>query len=429
MATDGKFEYSENKQVAKIRAKYDRVYAQNKKLKDGGIRCLHCGKLKSRDSFYLSSDPQNKAGVVSWCKQCCRQVANRKDETGHYHPPTIESAKKVLEYIDKPFIQSLWNASIGESNNQANGRAKLNVWDSYIKNIQMKQYIGMRWHDSDEFTGVLEDEKIELDRNTEIYESYEKNKKDITRLLGYDPFQKESVDDQPFLYSQLLGMLDSSQDMSQDMMRVSSAITIVRGFLQQAKIDDTITKLMGNVKELANNSATIRSLQDSKQKITKMITDLAAESCLSLNHSKVSTKGTNTWTGKIQKIRELNLRDGEVNGFDINTCRGFQQVQEISDASIMKQLRLDDSEWSDMVADMRKDNQRLRKQRESYKEINRVLLRENLDLKDTLAEKGIDVSDNTVNLKDIYSVFRDDDNGVEFLEKEGDFNESDNSTI
>jgi hypothetical protein len=191
------------------------------------------------------------------------------------------------------------------------------------------------------------------------------------------------------------------------MVRISSAISIVRGFLQESKIDDTITKLMGNTKEVANNSATIKSLQDSKAKLTSMITSLAKESCLSLNNSKTVTKGTNTWTGKIQKIKELNLRDGEVNGFDINTCRGFQQVQEISDASIMKQLRLDDSDWSDMVADMREANQKLRKEKNSYQEINRILLRENMDLKDELSEKGYNVKAHTANLKDLYSVFRD----------------------
>ena len=49
----------------------------------------------------------------------------------------------------------------------------------------------------------------------------------------------------------------------------------------------------------------------------------------------------------------MNLRAGLVNGFDIQTCKAMQQVQEISDASIFKQLALDDSEWSDMVAEMR----------------------------------------------------------------------------
>lgn len=52
-----------------------------------------------------------------------------------------------------------------------------------------------------------------------------------------------------------------------------------------------MAKLMGNINEVQDNSATIKSLQDSKQKITSMITNLAAESCLSLKNSKKQTKG------------------------------------------------------------------------------------------------------------------------------------------
>ena len=107
----------------------------------------------------------------------------------------------------------------------------------------------------------------------------------------------------------------------------------------------------------------------------------------------------------MKKIKDLNLRDGQINGFDIATCRGMQQVQEISDASIMKQLALDESEWSDMVAEMRVDNQKLRKERDSYKEINRILLQENLDLKDYLDENNIASDIKRVSLKDLYSVF------------------------
>ena len=91
------------------------------------------------------------------------------------------------------------------------------------------------------------------------------------------------------------------------------------------------------------------------------------------------------------------------------TCRGMQQVQEISDASIMKQLALDESEWSDIVAEMRKDNQALRKERDSYKEINRILLQENLDLKDYFEDEGINPGIEYKNLKDLYSVFANKD--------------------
>ena len=137
-----------------------------------------------------------------------------------------------------------------------------------------------------------------------------------------------------------------------------------------------------------------------------------------MKNSKKSTRGSDTWTGKIKTIRDLNLREGQVNGFDIQTARAMQQIQEISDASIMKQLALDESEWSDIVAEMRVDNQRLRKEKESYKELNRILLKENLDLKDFMEESGITPS-NVVNLKDLYSIFSDEENGIEFAEVEG----------
>jgi hypothetical protein len=293
----------------------------------------------------------------------------------------------------------------------------------------MVQYVGMTFLDSDMYKEkiIYDDELTEQDiinshQGQDNYDSYEKNKADVSRLLNYDPFEKESLSDQPFLYAQLLALLDSSEETNEDMIRTSSAISIARGFLQASKIDDSIASLMGDLSKLENNSATIKSLQSSKSDIMRTIKDLAAESCLSLKNSKHSIKGENTWTGKIKKIKDLNLRNSQVNGFDIATCRGMQQVQEISDASIMKQLALDESEWSDMVAEMRVDNQKIRKERDQYKEINRILLRENLDLKDYLEEKNIKPDLEYENLKDIYSVFGDMEN------EEGEEDESDSTS-
>ena len=124
---------------------------------------------------------------------------------------------------------------------------------------------------------------------------------------------------------------------------------------------------------------------------------------LSLKHNKNASKGENTWTGKIKKLKDMDLRDAEVNGFDIGTCRGMQQVLEISDASILKQLRLDESEWSDMVADQRTMIVELQKERDVYKEVNRILLRENLDLRDTLEENDMLDKNSLQNLKDLFS--------------------------
>ena len=405
--------------AAQLRKKVETQEEKIKSLKEGAW-CYMCDTHKSRDKFYVSTDPMNKSGLTPICKDCAKKIALKIGKDKVEHEPDRDSVIETMRYLNKPFLSKLWDASIQESENLASGKIRSNGYYSYIKNVAMGQYNTLTFKDSDIFCNntseneipkepTTEEELIESHAGLDTYDSFLKNKNDVIRLLSYDPFEKEDIADQPFLYSQLLGLLDSSEDANEDMMRTSSAISIVRGFLQQSKIDDTISKLMCDISNIERNSATIKSLQESKGKITSVITSLAQDSCISLKHNKNAKKGENTWTGKIKKIKGLNLREGEVNGFDIDTCRGMQQVQEISDASIMKQLALDESEWSDMVAEMRVVNTGLRKEKDAYQEINRILLRENLDLRDTLKENNLLNEEQLKDLKDVYSVFAEFD--------------------
>jgi len=392
----------------------EKVAKLEEKLENSAT-CYLCGELKNVSHFYTSTDPMAKSGLTPVCKKCATNIACRIDANGELHEPTKESIILALSYLNKPFINDLYDSSIQEAMNENTGKTKNNAWTSYIKNVAMKQYVGKTYKDSDMFREkiVYEDEKtpemlLEGREDQDTYVDFLKNKKDVVRLLSYDPFEKESLSDQPFLYSQLLGLLDSSEDANDDMMRTASAISIVRNFLQQQKIDDTVSKLMSDIKELQKNSATIKSLQDSKAKITGIIKDLAAESCISLKNNKNTKKGENSWTGKIKKIKDLNLREGEVNGFDLNTCKGMRQVMDASNQSILAQLRLDESEYSDMLAEMRETVVKLREQVENYKEISRILLRENIDLKDYISDNNLDLSEELVDLNELFSPFNDD---------------------
>ena len=419
--------------AAQLRKKVELQEEKIQTLKDGAW-CYLCDTHKAKDKFYVSTDPMSKSGLTPICKDCARKIALRV-KNGKEQEPDKKSIQLALRYLNKPFLEKVWDSSIQEVENLASGRVKSNVWTAYARQIAMPNYVGMTYFDSDHFVkdkqetkntkeSITEEELIENHVGLDTYDSYIKNKEDVIRLLNYDPFEKEDIADQPFLYSQLLGLLDSSEDANEDMMRTSSAISIVRGFLQQAKIDDTVSKLMSDISKIESNSATIKSLQESKAKITSVITSLAQDSCISLKHNKNAKKGENTWTGKIKKIKSLNLRSGEVNGFDIDTCRGMQQVQEISDASIMKQLALDESEWSDMVAEMRVVNTGLRREKDAYQEINRILLRENIDLRDTLKENNLLNEDQLKNLKDMYSVFAEFNESSTETEEEGNEDES-----
>ena len=416
--------------AAQLRKKVELQEEKIQTLKDGAW-CYLCDTHKAKDKFYVSTDPMNKSGLTPICKDCAKKIAlqmkSGKEE------PTKESVQLALRYLNKPFLEKVWDSSIQEVENLASGRVKSNVWMAYARQIAMPNYVGMTYFDSDHFVKykqetkntkepITEEELIENHMGQDTYDNYIKNKEDVVRLLSYDPFEKEDIADQPFLYSQLLGLLDSSEDANEDMMRTSSAISIVRGFLQQAKIDDTVSKLMCDISKIESNSATIKSLQESKAKITSVITSLAQDSCISLKHNKNAKKGENTWTGKIKKIKELNLREGEVNGFDMETCKAMRQVMDLSNASIMKTLNLDESEWSDMVAEQRKMIGDLQYQLDKYIEISRILLRENLDIKDYLKDKNVTLDMNLVNLNDLYSCFSEPDDEEE-PESDGDSDE------
>lgn len=394
----------------------ERVKELEEKLEkyDSTAFCLMCKKHKNREThFYVNTDPMyGETTCTPICRECARKIALRVDKNGEEHEPTKESVILALKYLQKPFLNTVWNASVQESENLIAGKVKHNAWSAYIKNIQMVNYLGLTFFDSDFYKEkiVYDDEKTEVNIINEhlgqdVYEDCQKNKEDVKRLLNYDPFEQEAIEDQPFLYSQLLGLLDSSEDANDDMMRTSSAISIVRGFLQQSKIDDTVAKLMSDINNIEKNSATIKTLQDSKSKITSIITNLAQDSCISLKYNKNAKKGENTWTGKLKKIKDLNLREGEVNGFDMETCRAMSQVMDLSHSSILKMLSMDESEWSDMVAEQRKTIVQLQDDLNKYIEISRILLRENLDIKDYLSEHNIKLEMDMVDLNQLYSCF------------------------
>lgn len=415
MATAKKNEAAPKKTPTQLKKEIEELQEEITRLKDkiaNGGYCRICGRFRHEYNFHGCTDPIAKGKLAPICKDCAKDIALRKDINGEYHEPTKESIQLALMYLDKPFYEDLYNSSVNESLDETSGNKKNNAWGAYIKNVAMPQYNGLTYKDSDMFKQkiIYEDEQtpeniIAAHQGQDTYSDYMKNKKDVTRLLGYDPFEKEALSDQPAMYSQLLGLLDSSEDANDDMMRTASCISIVRNFVQQGKIDDTIAKLMSNIQDLQNNSATIKSLQDSKGKITGVIKDLAAESCISLKNNKNAKKGENTWTGKIKKIKELNLREGEVNGFDMATCKAMKQVMDLSNQSIMTQLALDESEWSDIVADQRTMIVDLQDKLDKYIEISRILLRENLDIKDTLQDRNIDLGLSLVNLNELFSCF------------------------
>ena len=334
--------------------------------------------------------------LVKTAKKLALKIGKDKVE----HEPDRESVQLALRYLNKPFLEDLWDSSVIESENLASGKVKSNPWVAYVKNVAMGQYNGLGYMDGDIYhipttaetteTSTLEAENSKI--NAEILESFTQNKKDTIRLLGYDPFQKEAPSDQPYLYASLIGYLDASEDANEDRLKTSSSIEIVKNFSHIEKINDVITTLMADVKNMEKNISTIKNLEDTKNKITASVLSLARDNGISLKHSVNASKGENTWTGKVRKMKEMNLMEAETNLYDVEYSAGLRQVAEISDAAIVKQIRLDENDYNDMIVQQRELINKYKKSADDNEEKARVLLRENYDLKALLAEHHIELA-------------------------------------
>lgn len=382
-----------------MKAKISRLEDKVNALKDGAW-CYLCNTHKTRDKFYVSTDPLNKSGITPICKECAKKIALKVGKDKVEHEPDKESVILALKYLDKPFLNDLWDSSISESDNLASGRIKSNPWAAYIKNVAMGQYNCKTFSDSDFYFQKNNSIKIsnENDKTTsstvndEILETFKQNKKDTIRLLGYDPFEKEQPSDQPYLYASLIGYLDSSEDANEDRLKTSSSIEIVKSFNHIEKINNVITTLMSDVQNMEKNIATIKNLEVTKNKITASVLNLAKDNGISLKHSVNASKGENTWTGKVRKMKEMNLAEAETNLYDIEYSDGLKQVAEISDAAIIKQIRLDENDYNDMIIQQRELINKYKKKSDENEEKSRILLKENYDLKALLKDNNIDLT-------------------------------------
>ena len=383
--------------AAQMKDKIIRLEDKVDSLKNGAW-CYMCDTHKSRDKFYVSTDPLNKSGLTPICKDCAKKIALKIGKDKVEHEPDKDSVILALKYLAKPFLNDLWDASVLEADNLASGRVKSNPWNAYIKNVAMGQYNCKTFSDSDFYYSKKDENNDNIDDtsnsfsvNKDLLDTFTQNKKDVIRLLGYDPFEKEQPGDQPYLYASLIGYLDSSEDANEDRLKTSSSIEIVKSFSHIEKINDVITSLMSDVKNMEKNISTIKNLEDTKNKITSSVLNLAKDNGISLKHSVNASKGENTWTGKVRKMKEMNLSEAETNLYNIEYSAGLQQVAEISDAAILKQIRLDENDYNDMIIQQRELINKYKKKSDESEEKSRILLKENYDLKSLLKDNNIDL--------------------------------------
>lgn len=385
------------KTPTQLRAEIEALKAELNKL-NSSLKCSMCGKYKSENAFYSSSDPMITTGHTHICKQCATKIACRVDENGELHEPTKASVMAALEYLDKPFINRLWDSSYFESQGKSNTKAKANIWANYIKNVSMKQYKGCRWKDSDFFKSntslgkldsalpsSMEKEEFEKKRQAKLdaLKECETNKKDIVKIIGYDPFENyPNAEDKPMLYASLISFID--EESKNDGMKMRAIIQIVKTYNQIEKINDTINLYVNDAVNLPNNVAALDKLAGVVNRLNSVAVSLAKDNGISVNNNNNKSKGANTLSGKIKQLKEIGFRDAKINTFDYQTCEGMRQVAELSEEARHKQIGYDENIASEIKDIKVALIESLTKERDAALESLRLLIVENMDLKSTL---------------------------------------------
>ena len=265
------------------------------------------------------------------------------------------------------------------------------MYGQYIKNVKMRQYNGMRWRDSDIFkNGGVNDgnDKPTTSMTPEVLDEYKTNKRDIIRLIGYDPFANYPVEqDLPVLYAQLISFID--EETKNDGMKMNAVIQIVQAFNQIQKLNDAINELSSDTKKLNNNNGTIKQHADTISKLLSGANALAKDNGISVNFNNSKSKGQNTLTGKMKELDLIGFRDAKINMYDIDYCKGMQQVAEISAKAQVDQIGFDENVMNEIGNIRRELVETLQKDRDKAVERARRLLVENKDLKEFLKEKGL----------------------------------------
>lgn len=357
--------------------------------------CYCCGEKKKKTSFYTTTDPFNGVGVNPFCKLCIEKIArNYNDQRGQYGEVTKASLCDALERMDLPYIERLWEASYNEVHDPSLKQPKTNIWSAYITNVKLPQYRGMRWKDGDLFkdggANVQSDteDKIASTMTPEVLDECKTNKRDLIRLIGYDPFANYPVaQDLPVLYAQIISFID--EETKNDGMKMNAVIQIVQAFNQIQKLNDAINELLADTKKLNSNNGTIKQHSDTISKLLSGANALAKDNGISVNFNNSKSKGQNTLTGKMKELDLIGFRDAKINMYDIDYCEGMRQVAEISAKAQVDQIGFDENTMNTINNIRRELVDELQKKLDKANERARLLLVENKDLKEFLKERGL----------------------------------------
>jgi len=333
-------------------------------IEKGQKLCVKCNTPKAATrNFYHSTSKWHSESLAPYCKACLKEALDEND---------LSSIKNVLRQLDKPYIAELWTRAVDHEKE---------TLGTYLSSLRVGSNKEKTYDDSEFRTEINKDdnnepelESKEFPEQDEFEDNGVQNKEDVIRMLGYNPFQTDSPDDQPHLFNVLVDFLDEGT--LEDSFKLPAVIEIVKSFNQLDKINSAISRIMSDVESFSQNVGSVNSLVGAKDKMLKSVLALAKDNGISVNHNNNKSKGAGTLSGIIKTLQEKGFEEASVNMFDIETAQGMKQVADLSNQSIMKQLQFDENDYTSMIMEQREMIEQADTKIITLEEENRLLKKE-----------------------------------------------------
>ena len=135
--------------VNKVREEYKALSADyNRIINNEVLLCPSCGKWQAAESsFYM--DKRYVANRFPICKRCIIAMVEQRESEKDPPNETRESVQKVLQLLDKPFIDDFYTSCVKDALDEAKERNRSSPFATYITAIlSLPQYKGKTYKDS-----------------------------------------------------------------------------------------------------------------------------------------------------------------------------------------------------------------------------------------------------------------------------------------
>ena len=342
------------------------------------IRCPMCGDEKAVSNYYKNSSPiyANNYERMVFCKDC---VWTMYDTYYGIIKDIRNSIYITCMKFDIPFSEKDYEGAIKELTGKNTAHpmkvymTKLNSLGSFNNELSGfdPSFILGEKSNKEIITEKLKKDVEDLDVDITMSKQDIEIKKDVIKLIGYDPFLGYSVFDQKFLYNELIPYLD--EDTVEDSFKLSQIIQLVNNNNQIRKIDLVIANMSNDTKSLVANQGAIKSLSSTKKSIVDNTDKIAKENSISVKNRGDKKAGKSTLTYMMKNLRELGFEDAEHDYYDHMKATGMKIAADISNKSILEQLQFDENDYLSMLKEQKEIIQRLQNKLDDIEEENRNL--------------------------------------------------------